>query len=155
MSATRDPKPSLTLFRKTFELPGDATRAFDAMTQPRHLTKWFSDHVEVEPRAGGPFRFWGRRVPWTPRASDADQTITRFEPPTLLGFRWTWRGCPGEATLELRPLDAARCRLLVHHAVAGQLWPADGEDAAVVGDFWKLFAGNLRSYLKRCAIRAS
>ena len=108
MTATRDDKPSLTLFRRTFDLPAGMPRAFDAMTQPRHLTKWFSDHVEIEPRAGGPFRFWGTRVPWTPRPSDADQTITRLEPPTLLGFRWTWRGCPGEATLELRPLDAAQ-----------------------------------------------
>jgi len=148
MSATRDVKPSLTLFRKTFDLPADARRTFEAMTQPQHLAKWFSDHVEVEPRIGGRFRFWGRRVPWTPRQSDADQIITRFEPPSLLGFRWTWRGCPGEATLELRPLDSAGTQLIVHHAVAGQLWPAEGEDASLIGDFWKLFAGNLRSYLR-------
>jgi uncharacterized protein YndB with AHSA1/START domain len=148
MSATRDVKPSLTLFRKTFNLPADARRTFETMTQPQHLATWFSDHVEVELRVGGRFRFWGRRVPWTPRQSDADQVITRFEPPSLLGFRWTWRGCPGEATLELRPLDSAGTQLVVHHAVAGQLWPAEGEDASLIGDFWKLFAGNLRSYLR-------
>ena len=46
----------------TFEmtLPGDPARVFAALTTPEPLTRWFADHVQVELREGGPFRFWGR-----------------------------------------------------------------------------------------------
>jgi uncharacterized protein YndB with AHSA1/START domain len=137
-----------TTYRQDFEILADVSRVFDAMTEPRHLRVWLSDHVEVDPRVGGVFRFWGRRVPWMPRASDADQIITRIDPPLLLGFAWTWRGCRGEAEIQLRQNEPKRTQLIVHHAVSGKLWPMECDAASLLGDFWKLFVGNLRCYLQ-------
>jgi uncharacterized protein YndB with AHSA1/START domain len=139
---------TVTTFRKTFQIPANAEGTFDAIIDPAHLEKWFAEHVEVEPRAGGKYRFWGRHTPWVAREQEADQTIVQIDPPRLLSFTWTWRGCRGEVTLELHQIKPGTTQLAVHHTCAGELWPAACDAESLMGDFWKLFAGNLRSYLR-------
>jgi uncharacterized protein YndB with AHSA1/START domain len=43
-------KPTLVL---TYELHADPQRVFDALTQPRHLNKYFTTHATVDLQVGG------------------------------------------------------------------------------------------------------
>ena len=91
----------------TFEmtLPGDPARVFAALTTPEPLTRWFADHVQVELREGGAFRFWGRHSYGTPSGAAATQRVTRLEPPTVLAFSWQFEGVPSEVTLTATPAE--------------------------------------------------
>jgi uncharacterized protein YndB with AHSA1/START domain len=40
-------------------LPGAPDRIFSALTDPAELRRWFAEHVEIEPRQKGAYRFWG------------------------------------------------------------------------------------------------
>jgi uncharacterized protein YndB with AHSA1/START domain len=140
-------KIALTTYRQKYRLPTAPQRVFAALTQRESLIQWFTGHVEIEPRVGGAFRFWGRHVPWMLEESNADQVITRFDPPHLLAFTWTWRGCRTEVELELRESGIDGTELILHHAAAGPLWRDHDEAKWVLGDFWRMTVGNLRSYL--------
>ena len=45
-----------------FTLPGAVPDVFRAWTDPIELQRWFAEHVAIEPRVGGVFRFWGRHT---------------------------------------------------------------------------------------------
>ncbi len=140
-------KIALTTYRQKYELPTSPARVFEALTKSDELRQWFSENIEIEPKLGGKFRFWGRSTPWLLDERDADQVITRFEPPKTLAFAWTWRTCRTEAEIELRDSAKDRTQLILHHAAAGPLWPDQDEAKWVMADFWKLAIGNLRCYL--------
>ena len=46
----------------TCPLTGSPDRVFSALTDPGQLRRWFAERVEIEPRQGGAFRFWGRHT---------------------------------------------------------------------------------------------
>src|SRR5262245_1447259 len=140
-------KIALTTYRQKYELPASVEKTFAALTQPDELRQWFSESIEIEPKLSGKFRFWGRTTPWLLNERDADQVITRFEPPKVLAFAWTWRACRTEVEIELHELSKDRIQLAVCHAAAGSLWPNQEEAKWVMADFWKLSIGNLRCYL--------
>ncbi len=44
----------------SFALPAAPGRVFAALTTAAELERWFAEHVEVDARAGGVFKSWGR-----------------------------------------------------------------------------------------------
>jgi uncharacterized protein YndB with AHSA1/START domain len=58
------------------------------VTEPEHISKWFSDSVELDLRPGGPavLHWDGRRT--------VQGRVERVEPPHYLSFRWVVRDEP-------------------------------------------------------------
>ena len=79
---------------------GDDEHAGLAREGAAHLDR-FAEQVEVDPRPGGSYRFWGRYTLWTETAELADQVLTAFEPDRELGYSWTWDGSPTRVGLQL------------------------------------------------------
>jgi len=145
---TVTPDPWVHAFTTT--LAGDPERVFAALTTPESLLRWFADHVQVELREGGAFRFWGRHSYGTPDGADANQRVTRVEPPTVLAFSWQFEGMPSEVTLTATPAepdkDGARTTLEVRHGFPARLNLPWSEE--LVDDLWRLTLGNLQAYLR-------
>ncbi len=129
------------VYRGSFEIDAGVARVWSALTKAEHLTVWFAEKVEVVPRVGGMYRFWGRHTPTLGVAGEPDQTITAFEENERLAFSWTWGGVPGRCELRLSEENDAT-RLSVEHTWDGEMHPH------LVADFWELAAGNLECYLR-------
>lgn len=157
MSERSSAEPEATvLFDEEFLLAGPVDQAWNALTHSNAVAQWLDDHVEIEPRVGGAFRFGGARTPTFANGPHADQLITAIEPRRLLAFRWTWAGAASRCTLTLREGNGTTCRLRVRHELATLIpgMPARHQ-RHLVQDFWHLAIGNLDSYLRsgRPAIR--
>jgi len=134
-------------FERSFPIPASPARVFAALTDPAELSRWFAEHVHIEPREGGAFQFWGRFTAWIPTRDAADQRITRFKPPEALSIAWTWRDTRCTADLTLR-LAASACTLNIRmHAAEPRMGFGD-LCIHYMGDFWRYNVGNLRTYLK-------
>jgi uncharacterized protein YndB with AHSA1/START domain len=72
--ATIDAQNTVTLVR---DLPGPMERVWAFLTDPKFLTRWFSDGI-VADRVGGEVRF----------DMGAEGRITAYEPPRLLEYTW-------------------------------------------------------------------
>lgn len=132
----------------TWQLEAPPARVFAALTEPDQLRAWLADEAEVEPKAGGAFRFWGRHVYGAPEAGS--QRLTRFEPGQALAFAWDLHGQPSEVTLELSPGDpetnAAGTTVQGRHLFPRS--PAMGRARAMVDDLWRILNGNLAAHLR-------
>jgi len=121
-----------------------------ALTQPEELRQWFAESVEVEPREGGAYRFWGKRTYGGPVTATDRQTIVRFDPPRALQFRWDIEGADGEVIMTLAPKpdgDAGvQTVLTVKHVFNAE--PLVPGAAEVVDDLWRYTLGNLQSHLR-------
>ncbi|MCI0433753.1 MAG: SRPBCC domain-containing protein, partial [Gemmatimonadetes bacterium] len=106
-----------------------------------HLARWFAERVHVEPRAGGAFHFWGRFTFAVPTRAEANQRLTRFDPPGLIEFDWHWEGRPGSVRLDLQPQAGGTVVTVTHER------PGHGGGCDSAEDFWIVALGNLRSYL--------
>jgi uncharacterized protein YndB with AHSA1/START domain len=82
-------------------LPAPRERVFRAFTDEAELQCWFAQHVEVNPLAGGEYRFWGMHTQGAPMRAQATQKIVRIEPPSLLAFSWRLEDADSEVTLQL------------------------------------------------------
>jgi uncharacterized protein YndB with AHSA1/START domain len=135
----------------TCPLTGSPDRVFSALTDPYQLRRWFAEHVEIEPRQGGHFRFWGRHTYGVPDRERASQRLTRLETGRALAFTWPMDGVDSEVTLELSPdvkngvTDGARTSLTLRHSFAGR--PAVPYSAELVDDLWRFTLGNLEAHL--------
>ena len=135
----------------TCPLTGPPDRVFSALTDPEQLRRWFAEHVEIEPRQGGPFRFWGRHTYGVPDRVGASQRITRFEPGRVLAFAWPMDGADSEVTIELAPhiqdrvTDATRTTLSLRHSFTRR--PAVPYSAELVDDLWRFTLANLEAHL--------
>lgn len=117
---------------------------FAALTDPARLERWFADEVEVDPKPGGAFRFWGRCLPGTPSAPDATQRLTEFVPGERIAFVWTMMGVGSTVTLRILS-DGKESKLEATHAFAADLGvPRQRE---LVDDFWRLAFCNLAAHL--------
>jgi len=57
------------------------------ITEPEHITGWFTDSAELDVRPGGDGRFgWDARA--TRRAMVVNLRVERLEPPHFFSFRW-------------------------------------------------------------------
>lgn len=147
-------------FEYSLTLPATPDRVWAAWTDTTALRAWFAEHAEVEPRAGGAFRFWGSHTLGTPEAHEATQTLELVEADARLVFVWTWLGVATrvEVTLEAdewkpwpmgsdppRREPQPGCKVTVRQTFAGAL-PVE-KAVALVDDHWRLALGNLFGYL--------
>ena len=55
---------------------------WSVVTEPEHISRWFSDSIELELRPGG-----AARLHWE-RYGTVDGRVERVEPPHFFSFRW-------------------------------------------------------------------
>ena len=128
----------------TWTLAANPADVFRALTEPAALMKWFAEGAQVEPRAGGVYRFWGRHTLGTPPQDAARQTITRYEANTALGFDWPINEVDTDVLVRLEPTPNGTRLTLTHHVSGDLNLPRQRE---LIDDHWRLAIGNLESYL--------
>ncbi|MFZ6185833.1 SRPBCC family protein [Nannocystis pusilla] len=139
-------QPPVFEHRASFPLPVPPPRAFRALVEPSELSRWFAEHVTVEPRVGGSFAFHGRATLGAPGAGDATQRLVAFEPGAALAFSWKIHGVDTEVRWSVAPTeDPAKSTLEVVHTVRGAL--PFKRPPHVLDDLWRLHAGNLGDHL--------
>lgn len=133
----------------SFEVPLAAppARVFAAVTESRHLERWFCDACESEPEDGGRLTMrWHRRhrQVWPYQA-----TWTEFEAPARCACRGGHDGYPnrdaGDITFTVRPL-AAGAVLEVRHTLPDE--PAYEPFARSFRDDWPRALKRLSEYLQ-------
>lgn len=136
-----------------FTIPAGRARTFAALTDPVELRLWFAEHVDVDARAGGHFRFWGRHTygaPAAPAQGATDQRITRFDRDRQLAFTWTFDGVPSEVAMELADKigkdGSANTALTLTHGFERPL--TSPYSAELVDDLWRLTIGNLDAHVR-------
>jgi uncharacterized protein YndB with AHSA1/START domain len=137
--------PSLTHeFSETLSAPRE--RVWRALTEEEELTCWFAEHVEVEPRMGGEYRFWGTRTYGVPSRAQATQQVLRIEAPQLLVFSWNLEDCDSEVTLELSESEKEAVTLVKgrHHFPTA---PSVARPLDLIDDLWRMMLANLRGHL--------
>lgn len=132
-------------YEHTFNLDATPERVFQALTEPEELTWWFAEEVQVEPRAGGRYHFWGRHTLAAPSRAEADQTLLRFEPGRALEFSWRLHGVGSRVALELAPDGESKSKLRVAQSFPAEL-PIQ-RPRELIDDYWRLVHGNLTAHL--------
>lgn len=130
------------------KLPVTAERAFAALTHADELKIWFAEHVEVEARPGGAYRFWGKHTYGAPTRSDATQTLLRFQAPSELAYSWTVHGRPSEVSFTIEPDSSDAHRAIVKGKHVFPEAPNIGRAKEMVDDLWRLQCGNLKTHVK-------
>ena len=133
-------------FRHThsWTLPAAPDVVFRALTDPAELRHWFAEDVQIEPRVGGVYRFWGRHTLGTPAHDATRQTITRFEPNSALAFSWPINDVDTDVSIALAPAGDGT-RLTITHDVSGDL--ALPRQRTLIDDHWRLAMSNLSTHL--------
>lgn len=123
---------------------------FAALTDSDALRIWFAEHVEIEPRIGGAYRFWGKHTYGVPGPDEAGQTLTAFEPNNRLAFKWAFDGVDSEVDLGVAPITMddgeAGVELKGRHHFAAPL--KIGRAQELVDDLWKIHCGNLMCHVQ-------
>ncbi|MBL8977284.1 MAG: SRPBCC domain-containing protein [Gemmatimonadetes bacterium] len=134
-------------FTHTFsaKLAAGPDAVFRALTDRAALETWFAEHAEPGKSIGEGFRFWGRHTLGSPKATDATQRITRYEPGTALGFSWRLRGVDTEVELALTSDGEAGTRLSLRHEIRGDLGIIRAKE--LIEDHWRFALGNLAAHL--------
>jgi uncharacterized protein YndB with AHSA1/START domain len=129
--------------------PASVDQVFTALTDPAALKQWFAEHVELDLRPDGAYRFWGRYSYDTPTADSATQRLLAVQPSGRLAFTWRIHGRDSEVSLVLLPDDdeknAGGTRLKGEHRF--ETAPAIGRAAALIDDLWRIHCGNLQAFL--------
>lgn len=122
-------------------------RAFTALTDANELKRWFAEHVEVEPRSGGAFRFWGKHTYGTPTRAQATQRLLRYEPSAELAFSWTIHDQPGEVSFTIEPDPAVPEGVIVKGKHQLAALPHMNRAKEMLDDLWRLQMGNLQAHV--------
>jgi uncharacterized protein YndB with AHSA1/START domain len=112
-------------------------RVWELLTDAKELPRWWPDAAELEPRAGGRFRFAFRGG-----ESVVTGELTRFDPPRALALTWVRAETPDVTTsveFTITPLGADHCRVEVVHAG----WEAAPDQRPLHDAGWAHFLGCL------------
>jgi uncharacterized protein YndB with AHSA1/START domain len=137
----------------TVEIGAPRELVFELFTTPGRLVEWWPDAATFEPREGGQVRlhFEGR--------GDVSGTVTRFEPPSALGFTWVRGVAPDIVTyvdVELTDLEGGGTRVELRHTG----WEAVPEDEvaewrAIHDAGWRHFLACMRDLAEGRAVDKS
>lgn len=95
------------------DLPHPIERVWAAITEPDALAQWLAP-AAIEPRPGGRLR-----LAFTTSDSVVESTLSEFDPPRLLEYRWVSNGEDrGAVRWELEEVGG-RTRLVLTHAYTG------------------------------------
>lgn len=125
--------------------PAKPADTFKALVEENALKTWFAEHVEVDGKEGGAYRFWGRYSLDTATQKLATQSVTRFEPGEALGFSWRLLGRDSEVTWTLVPEGDDATKVTVRHEFSSL--PDGVRVKEMIDDLWRLHTGNLCFYL--------
>lgn len=131
----------------TAKLAAPVTRVFAALSEAAGLEEWFAEHVQVEPRVGGAFRFWGRHTYGAPTHAQATQRLTRYAPARELAFTWTLHDCATEVTYMLATDPEAPNGTVLTGTHIFERTPVMARAQSMVDDLWRLNMGNLQAHL--------
>ncbi len=141
---------------QTRSVPAAPEQVFTAFMDPTRLRQWFAEHVAIEPREGGAYRFWGRHTYGVPGSAQANQRITRLKSPSLLVFSWPFEEIASEVSILLAPApadsgsgargDGTATQLTLRHEFSSL--PSTPRPQALVDDLWRLTLGNLDAHLR-------
>lgn len=133
-----------------FSLPGSPATVYAALTDADALRAWLAEHVEIDLRVGGPYRFWGRHSYDTTTSAAATQTITALELDKVLAFTWHLHGRDSDVRIALAADESENnpggTRLEVTHHFSDS--PVIGRARELVDDLWRIHCGNLQAYLQ-------
>ena len=150
MTTTTELHAAPPMLDTTFLIRAKPDRIWEALVNPAQLQMWFAERVDVEPRVGGAFRFWGKYTPTFGVAGEPDQRFEAFEPGRRMVFTWTWAGALTRCELSLQPKGELETKLHIRHQVLGRMVPFDSTECGwFAKDFWELSAGNLDNYLRK------
>jgi uncharacterized protein YndB with AHSA1/START domain len=150
-------------------LSAPPARVFAALTDPSELRRWFAESVEIDPRPGGLYRFWGKHTYGIRDRTQAAQRITRLEAGRTLSFEWPIGDVRSEVTLDLSKDDKKDVRsdekrreakgdetgtgaaasttiLSLRHEFAAGIDVPHG--AELIDDLWRMTLGNLDAHLR-------
>lgn len=130
----------------TWTLPASREDVFGALSHPHALRQWFAEHVEIEVRPGGAFRFWGKHTLDTPTKDKALQEITTFEDGRQLGFSWPLFQTASEVQLRLDDTENEKETKISGRHCLPRL-PNINRAKEMIDDLWRLHGGNLKAYL--------
>lgn len=104
----------------TVEISAPREHVFQLFTTPERLVEWWPDAVTFDAREGG-------QVHLEFEGGDVSGTVTRFDPPSALGFTWVRGVAPDVVTqvdVELTELRGGGTRVVLTHTG----WEAVPED---------------------------
>lgn len=118
------------------EVDAPPDRVWQLLTDPAELPRWWPDAAELEPGVGG-------RVVLNFGPGDVSGEITKWEPPSALGFTWEASNMPGvrlHVSFSVDDLGDGRSRVeVVHSGFEGA--PAEAREAVAGG--WAHFLPRL------------
>ncbi len=129
-------------------IPAPAQRIFAALTTQTEMERWFAEHVRIEPRIGGAFRFWGRHTIGTPAERDANGKITVLERGERLAFEWTVLGVPSLVTITLSTEETEHgkaTKVAIRQDLHGPLDTPRPKE--LIDDWWRFTLGNLMMHV--------
>lgn len=132
-------------YQHNFKLPATPEQTWKAWTDPKQLTSWFAERVDLSVKPGGRFRFWGKHTLGSPNEKEATQLVTRVEPGKLLAFTWRFYQTDTEVSLGFEPGEKGTTLRLTHW-VDGDLGVTRSKE--LIEDLWGLSCGNLSKYLE-------
>lgn len=147
MEAAAEPaaEPYVYEYAVPLAFPASQEAAFAALTEEKALETWFADAVVVDPKVGGPYRFWGKSVLDTRVETQATQRVTAIAPDASLSFSWRVLGRDSEVTWLVAKDGEAQSRITVRHEFPSL--PEGARMKEMIDDLWRLNTGNLFLYL--------
>lgn len=133
-------------FEFPLPFPVNQEEAFAALVEPDALRTWFAEHVDVDAKAGGTFRFWGKHTIGVPHEHDARQTLDAFDAPHALTFSWRLENCDSQVTWRVAADGDHQSKFSIRHEFAAL--PPGERKKEMIDDLWRFHSGNLFLYLK-------
>ncbi|MGA7602270.1 MAG: SRPBCC domain-containing protein [Nitrososphaeraceae archaeon] len=119
-------KQEITEIRKSIIIDATPEVVFKAITETNELTKWFPDHVILEPNVGGKVRFsFYKEQNKMDRDYIVEGSIIEFIPNKKISYTWQYKDIPEFSetivSWKLEELERNKTRVeLVHSGFTGK-----------------------------------